>query len=140
LQLARYRDIAKLAQTQMDGRVKGKRHTLDQKWADFLTKKFGASKDAEELRAREEKAAALKELAESRFSVLVGPAGAGKTTVLGILCAQPEIQSGGLLLLAPPGKARVRMQQLAGGTSGKALTLAQFLNQHSRYDGRTGRY
>lgn len=140
LQLARYRDIAALSQTQIEGRVKGKRHVVDQKWAALLTKKFGASKDPEELRAREEKSAALKELAESRFSVLVGPAGAGKTTVLGFLCAQPEIQSGGLLLLAPTGKARVRMQQLAGGTSSKALTLAQFLNQHSRYDGRTGRY
>ena len=32
------------------------------------------------------------------------------------------------------------MQQLAGGNGAKALTIAQFLNQHGRYDGRAGRY
>ena len=41
----------------------------------------------------------------------------------------------GLLLLAPTGKARVRMQELAGGNGAKALTIAQFLNQNGRYDG-----
>ncbi len=63
-----------------------------------------------------------------------------KTSVLGILCAKPEIRNDGLLLLAPTGKARVRMQELAGGNSAKALTIAQFLNQNDRYDGQTGRY
>ncbi len=60
--------------------------------------------------------------------------------MLGILCAQNEIQADGLLLLAPTGKARVRMQQLAGGAGVRAQTIAQFLNQHGRYDGRSGRY
>jgi ATP-dependent exoDNAse (exonuclease V) alpha subunit len=106
-----------------------------------LAEKFGPARDdQEERKAREEKARALAELAESRFSVLAGPAGAGKTSVLGILCAQQEIQQQGLLLLAPTGKARVRMQQLAGGAGTSALTIAQFLNQNGRYDGRAGRY
>jgi ATP-dependent exoDNAse (exonuclease V) alpha subunit len=82
---------------------------------------------------------ALKELAEARFCVLAGPAGAGKTSVLSILCAQPEIVADGLLLLAPTGKARVRMQELAS-SGARALTLAQFLNQNGRYDGKAGRY
>ena len=60
--------------------------------------------------------------------------------MLGILCAQPEIESDGLLLLAPTGKARVRMQELAGSNNARALTIAQFLFQHGRYDGRSGRY
>jgi ATP-dependent exoDNAse (exonuclease V) alpha subunit len=60
--------------------------------------------------------------------------------VLGILCTQPEVRAKGLLMLAPTGKARVRMQQLAGDAGAQSRTIAQFLNQHGRYDGRIGRY
>lgn len=140
LQLQRYKDIGELVRAQALKRVGGQRHTLNRDWKKLLDAEFGVTTDEEEIQARVEKAAALKELAEARFSILAGPAGAGKTTVLGILCAQPEIVAEGLLLLAPTGKARVRMQQLAAGTSTRALTLAQFLNQKGRYDGRAGRY
>lgn len=140
LQLQRYNDIRQLVRTQSLGRVKGQRHVLEKDWKKLLEDKFGRADDEEELRAHEEKAAALKELAEARFSVLAGPAGTGKTSVLGILCSPPEIKAEGVLLLAPTGKARVRMQELAAGASTRALTLAQFLNQHGRYDGRAGRY
>lgn len=140
LQLQRYSTIGDLVRKQVNGRIGGQRHTLTQDWGGVLDKLFGTTADPEEKRARSEKAAALKELAEARFSVLSGPAGAGKTTVLGILCAQAEIRSEGLLLLAPTGKARVRMQELAGGNGAKALTIAQFLNQHGRYDTSSGRY
>ncbi len=140
LQLLRYQTIGELVRKQVNGRIGGQRLTVTGDWAALLAQKFPPSTDPEEARARLEKTAALKELAEARFSVLVGPAGAGKTTVLGILCARPEIRDEGLLLLAPTGKARVRMQQLAGGNGSKALTIAQFLNQHGRYDGRAGRY
>jgi ATP-dependent exoDNAse (exonuclease V) alpha subunit len=138
-QLDRYRTIAELVQKQVKGRTQGIRHTIKADWDALLNEKFKGKPDAEERRAREEKAAALKELAEARLSVLVGPAGAGKTTVLGILCERPEIRESGLLLLAPTGKARVRMQELTSD-AGKAMTLAQFLNQHGRYDGASGRY
>ena len=140
LQLVRYHTIGELVRKHVNGRIGGARHTVSRNWAELLAQKFTAPADAEEARARQEKTAALKELAEARFSVLVGPAGAGKTTVLGILCAQPEIRDEGLLLLAPTGKARVRMQQLAAGEGARAFTIAQFLNQHGRYDGRAGRY
>lgn len=43
-----------------------------------------------ERKAREEKAAALVEVAESRFSVLIGPAGTGKTRILRALRRNPE--------------------------------------------------
>lgn len=138
LHLARYADIGTLVSQQVEGRIRGNRHTLKTNWLDLLEEKFGPATDEEEHLARTEKAAALTELAEARFSVLTGPAGAGKTTVLGILCAQADIRNKGLLLLAPTGKARVRMQELAGG--GEAFTIAQFLNKHGRYEGRTGRY
>ncbi|MBL9217265.1 MAG: AAA family ATPase [Opitutaceae bacterium] len=90
-----------------------------------------------ELKAREEKAAALAELATARFSVLIGPAGTGKTSILRALLDEPGIRSGGVLLLAPTGKARVRMQTQ---TKHSARTLAQFLHRHQRYNGATGAY
>ncbi len=140
LQLKRYRTIGELIRKQVLGRITGQRHVLSRDWAMLLEEKFGEGTDEDELRARQEKTRALAELAESRFCILAGPAGAGKTSVLGILCALSEVQSEGLLLLAPTGKARVRLQQLAGGAGIRAQTIAQFLNQNGRYDGRTGRY
>ncbi|HEY3290077.1 MAG TPA: AAA family ATPase, partial [Anaerolineae bacterium] len=140
LQLNRYLEIGEEVRKQVKGRIAGKRLDLDRDWAVLLKNKFGLPKDKEEPKARLEKEAALRELAESRFSVLIGPAGSGKTTVLGILCEQPGILDKGVLMLAPTGKSRVRMQQLAGGAGTRAFTIAQFLNQHGRYDGHTGRY
>jgi hypothetical protein len=140
LQLDRYQKFREIVRKQVLGRVGGQRHVVAHDWLKLLAAKFKNATDGEEQRAREEKAQTLAELAESRFSVLAGPAGAGKTSVLGILCAQKEIQADGLLLLAPTGKARVRMQQLAGGAGARAQTIAQFLNQNGRYDVRSGRY
>jgi hypothetical protein len=87
--------------------------------------------------AREEKAKALETLAQSRVSVLVGPAGTGKTTLLRALCRLPEVGQRGVLLLAPTGKARVRMQTAIGKP---AMTLAQLLVLSDRYDPETNRY
>jgi ATP-dependent exoDNAse (exonuclease V) alpha subunit len=56
------------------------------------------------------------------------------------LCAQEVIAKEAILLLAPTGKARVRMQELTKGATAQAMTVAQFLNQHGRYDGKAGRY
>lgn len=91
----------------------------------------------DEDRARQEKAAALEALATSRFSVLIGAAGTGKTTLLRALTALPEISDGGVLLLAPTGKARVRLQAAIGEN---ASTIAQLLVRLDRYDVDTGRY
>ena len=96
--------------------------------------------DAEtEKAARTEKAAALAEVFASRLSVLAGAAGTGKTTLLKLLCKLPEVASGGVLLLAPTGKARVQLEQRIGRSGG--LTVAQFLMRHGeRYNLETGRY
>ncbi len=139
-QLARYRQIRELVRKNVEGRLKGVRHAVPVDWSAALASRLGKPIDAEDQRARAEKLACLKELAEARFSVLAGPAGAGKTTVLGVLCAQPEIADDAILMLAPTGKARVRMQQLAAAEGAQVFTVAQFLNQHGRYDGRAGRY
>lgn len=86
----------------------------------------------EEIKARTEKAEALKVLTNYKFSVLIGPAGSGKTSLLKIFENQSEIKKGGLLKLAPTGKARVKLGH-------DAKTIAQFLVPH-RYDAATGFY
>jgi len=93
--------------------------------------------DPEEELARSEKAAGLGELFASRLSVLVGPAGTGKTSLLKSLVALPEIVQEGVLLLAPTGKARVQMQTKIGHS---AQTLASFLVKKHGFDPDTGRY
>lgn len=100
---------------------------------------FGEPKTERESIALAEKAHALKELFESPFSVLIGSAGTGKTSLVRTLCQDPSILAGGILLLAPTGKARVRLEQ---GARHPACTLAQFLNQSSleAYDGNTGHF
>jgi AAA domain/UvrD-like helicase C-terminal domain len=101
----------------------------------------GADDDGEEELARQEKAVALEMLATSRVSVLIGAAGTGKTTLLRALASLPEVAGGGLLLLAPTGKARVRMQDVIGNHAGaQAQTLAQLLIKTGRYDPDTSRY
>jgi len=149
-QLARLTTIAQVIRRTVSRRIKGKRHELDVDWRAMLDKPehLGAvqGEDDEERelekKARQEKAAALKELAESRLSVLIGPAGTGKTTLLTVLCGQENIAAGEVLLLAPTGKARVRMEQAAKERNLhlKGQTIAQFLSSSGRYDGETGRY
>ena len=123
----------------IDKRLEGKRMTVEADWRELLDaapRRPGRRQDADELEesARREKTAALKELAEARLSVLIGPAGTGKTTLLSVLCSHPKIEAGGILLLAPTGKARVRMEQSTKGLKLKGYTIAQFLSPH-RYDG-----
>ena len=150
-QLQRLSDVGDKIRTAIRKRTSGARHALGIDWRAELDKpesKLGPLPQepedrAKEERARQEKAAALEEIAAARFSVLIGPAGTGKTTLLSVLCRRPEIQEGGIVMLAPTGKARVRMEDLArqaGVQNFKAQTLAQFLSPSNRYDGATQRY
>ncbi len=82
--------------------------------------------------ALEEQEAALERITTHRLGVLVGRAGTGKTSVLGALVRCKEIAEDGVLLLAPTGKARVRLQR---ATDREASTIAQFLYRLGRYDG-----
>jgi hypothetical protein len=143
-QLDRLRESRETISRCVEKRLAGVRHGLPHDWAAVLDDLLGddglteGEAEAErERRGRAEKAAALGELAESRFSVLVGPAGTGKTTILRALIQQPEIDAGDVLLLAPTGKARVRLETT---TRHEAKTLAQFLIALDRYDERTGAY
>ena len=135
-------EVCELLRWQIGRRLKGRRHEADQKWRNLVDRSLSEMPEdpdeaaLEEL-ARREKAAALEELFSSRFSLLLGPAGTGKTRLLQMLCDLPEVRADGVLLLAPTGKARVQMGQNIEGL--KALTIAQFLVP-DRFDPETQRY
>lgn len=114
--------------------------TIDKDWLELINNKFGQVDVSKPLwyqekdnQARTEKANALNVLANSRISVLIGPAGTGKTTLLNLFCEQSFISKGTILRLAPTGKARVKMGK-------DAKTLAQFLIKTKRYNPETGQY
>jgi ATP-dependent exoDNAse (exonuclease V) alpha subunit len=148
-QLDRFKQVGLKIRQVVDKRTGDKAQPLEvkadwrQRLDDFL-KPIPDDEDREtEENARQEKSAALVQLATARFSVLIGPAGTGKTTLLSVLCAHPDVADGSILLLAPTGKARVRMESIArraGIQNYQAATLAQFLWKSGRYDGKTGRY
>lgn len=150
LQLGRLAEIRETIRTSVNKRIQQERHTIKANWRKLLDDHLesegapkvevlkGNEREVEE-RARQEKTAALTELAESRLSTLIGPAGTGKTTLLSVLCSHPEIAKDGVVLLAPTGKARVRMKQATSKLGLKGFTIAQFLSP-DRYDGSTGRY
>ena len=146
-QLERLGAASDLIRKTVTRRAAAKRHGLVVDWRAELDRVLddspGDPTDDGEERARQEKAAALHEIANARLSVLIGSAGTGKTTLLSVLCEHPEIKAGGVVLLAPTGKARVRMEQLVGKASSRstsAYTVAQLLTRLNRYDPHTQRY
>lgn len=143
-QIDRLVEARDVIRREVSGRIRGKPHTAGHSWRKLVDEGLGgvmptgAEEKELEQRARHEKAAALEQLFRSRLSVLIGPAGTGKTTLLRMLCDLPEVAAS-LLLLAPTGKARVRLEEQTG-RRGAGRTLAQFLNQYKRYDGGTETY
>ena len=127
------------------GRKRGKPHVAKFDWRGVvdagLVEPLPADSEERELeeRARCEKASALEQIFRSRLSVLIGAAGTGKTTLLRMLCSLPGLAEKGLLLLAPTGKARVRLESQTG-MQGSGQTLAQFQIPQQRYDGETNAY
>ena len=112
---------------------------LEEDWLSIIENKFESSDSKpkwfkeKDKKAKQEKANALQILSNNRISVLIGPAGTGKTTLLQIFRELAFIKNGTILQLAPTGKARVNMGK-------DAMTLAQFLIQANRYNPETGRY
>jgi len=140
-QLDRFVSTGDLIRKEVKKRRGGKRHPSTYDWREIIDKQFKDDPglvDADEKRARQEKAAALEELFSARMTVLLGAAGTGKTTLLKSLCDLPEVDKGGVLLLAPTGKARVKLESQTKRKGAK--TVAQFLLKFGRYDVKTGRY
>lgn len=143
LQLGRQADVRRAIARTIIKRAAGKPLPVVADWRAVIDEELKTATvvDTEEEMARQEKAAALATLATSRVSVLIGAAGTGKTTLLRALCRLEGVSSGGLLLLAPTGKARVRMQEAIGHDVGaRAQTIAQLLVARGRYDHKTNRY
>jgi ATP-dependent exoDNAse (exonuclease V) alpha subunit len=143
-QLNRYVETARLISDVIAKRKSGKSNAGEFDWTSLVNRAIDGDRkvsilSAEDQRARLEKAEALKELYRARVSVLMGSAGTGKSTLLKALCEIDAVNRGGILLLAPTGKARVRLE-LASGMAGQGQTVAQFLNGLQRYDGNVGRY
>lgn len=89
-----------------------------------------------------ERKSILKMIAESHFSVLVGNAGTGKTTLLSFLCSQPDISAGGIWLIAPTGKATVRLSEKVRekNIDVHAFNAAQFLVRGGWFNKQDTRY
>jgi hypothetical protein len=144
LQLAELAEVGRLIRDHVERRLRAPEIEGAPNFTEALDAALGAitselpgDERAAEQRAREEKIAALNTLFSSRISVLIGSAGTGKTTLLKVLHDTPSVRAGGVLLVAPTGKARV---QLANRVGASAVTLAQFLVATKRYDPRTERY
>lgn len=144
-QLSRLVECRDIIRREVRGRKSGKPHNASHNWRALVDQGLGVrmptdkvDKESEE-RARQEKAAALEQIYKSRLAVLIGSAGTGKTTLLKMLCSLPEVSNKGILLLAPTGKARVRLEEKTG-QRGAGKTIAQFLNGYKRYDGETCTY
>jgi len=144
-QIDRLATCREIIRREVRRRKKGRHHAAEHDWRVSVDRGLDTNlpgeageRDLEE-RARTEKAAALESLFRARLSVLIGPAGTGKTTLLRMLCALPDVGPRGVLLLAPTGKARVRLEEQTG-QRGAGRTLAQFLNGYRRYNGQTGAY
>jgi ATP-dependent exoDNAse (exonuclease V) alpha subunit len=147
-QLDRFVETSSLIKSKISKRRKRKPNPGEHNWAELVDAAIDATRDKQtgkakpttrDLAARLEKSAALEVLYKSGVSVLMGAAGTGKSTLLKALCSIDSVKKGGILLLAPTGKARVRLEQTSG-MAGQGKTVAQFLNSLDRYDGNTGRY
>ncbi len=138
LQLADLKSREDLLRKVFKSRAEKEIPALKVSWQDFLLKAIresGGSFDPQDSRhqlALKEQTAALERITRRRLAVLVGRAGTGKTSVLGALLQCELLTRDGVLLLAPTGKARVRLGRATGA---EAMTVAQFLHRLGRYDG-----
>ena len=91
--------------------------------------------DERSVSAAETQIRALNMFAEKRLCVLTGAAGTGKTSVVEAFLNCQQIRNEGVLLLAPTGKARVKLGKQS--SCGEALTIAQFLTRQGFFDWET---
>lgn len=138
-QLARFNNVAELINTTINKRIKGNRHSISENWVKYL-REINFTDTDEDKKAKIEKTVALEEMANARFSVLIGQAGSGKTTLLSALASIPQIKKGNVLFLAPTGKARVRMEKNAKKYGVTAKTIASFLFKSKRFVGSIQKY
>jgi ATP-dependent exoDNAse (exonuclease V) alpha subunit len=144
IKLKEYQDYKQLVVDIVNSRLETSLSS-GQDWKKNIDDQFGnlkeGNKENDQL-ARDEKATALKILESSKISVLLGRAGTGKTTALGILASSEEIKTGGVLALTPTGKARVQLENSfkKNSVEAKFMTVAQFLNRSNGFSWNTMAY
>jgi hypothetical protein len=144
LQLARIQEVNNVIRAFVDNRLE-EVIPIDEDWSKLLdavlVKEHQSEKEHERM-SRNEKIEAIAKMAQSRISVLTGGAGTGKTTTLAALCLSKAIQSGGILILAPTGKARVVLSSKLKDQKieHEAKTVFQFLMKTSHCNTATYTY
>jgi hypothetical protein len=109
---------------------------LTENWSSKVKSVAGYdANDERSVRAAETQISALKMFGEKRLCVLTGAAGTGKTSVVEAFLNSQQIRNEGVLLLAPTGKARVKLGKQS--SYGEALTIAQFLTRQGFFNWET---
>ncbi|MEK3984247.1 AAA family ATPase [Paenibacillus sp. FSL K6-3166] len=144
IKLQEYQDykqmVVEIVSSRLEARLSG-----EQDWGKIINDQFGKLQENNEENdqlARVEKAKALKTIESSKISVLLGRAGTGKTSALGILASSKSIKAGGVLALTPTGKARVQLENSFKKNSVEAefLTVAQLLIRSKGFNFKTMAY
>ncbi|PKM86490.1 MAG: hypothetical protein CVU87_12025 [Firmicutes bacterium HGW-Firmicutes-12] len=144
IKLKEYQDYKQVVVDILNSRL-GTSLSSEQNWRKIIDDQFGElqenNEENDEL-ARDEKATALRILESSKISVLLGRAGTGKTSALGIFASSKDIKAGGVLALTPTGKARVQLENSFKKNSVKAefMTVAQFLIRSKGFSWNTMAY
>ena len=109
---------------------------LSEDWGTKVTSVAGYdATDERSVQAAKTQIQALEMFGKKRLCVLTGAAGTGKTSVVEAFLNSKQIQNEGVLLLAPTGKARVKLGKQS--KYGEALTIAQFLTRQGFFDWET---
>lgn len=144
IKLKEYQDYKQLVGDIVNSRLQTSLSS-EQNWETIINELFGElqkNNEENDQLARNEKSTALKVLESSRISVLLGRAGTGKTSALGIFASSKEIKAGGVLALTPTGKARVQLENSFKKNKVEAefMTVAQFLIRSEGFSWKTMAY
>lgn len=138
LQLTEFRHREDRLRALIEARCSKTLPSLGAEWSELVVEAISEAGHKFDLNNRRhadalaEQAEALEKITTRKLSVLVGRAGTGKSSALGGLLRCKALAERGILLLAPTGKARVRLGRATGA---EAKTIAQFLYECDRYDG-----
>jgi len=141
IQLMDYRKMEDFLKSRLEARAKTLVSApVKENWDDIVIRAITNYREdnPRSVEAAKKQIEAVKTFCQKKLSVLTGSAGTGKTTVVKAFLKSTQIQHEGVLLLAPTGKARVRLGSMSLNTT--AQTIAQFLTQQGVYDVSNNRY
>ncbi|HGY9579727.1 TPA: ATP-dependent RecD-like DNA helicase [Vibrio harveyi] len=144
IKLKEYQDYKQVVVDIVSSRL-GTSLPTNQNWKEVIDGLFGQLEEnnkEKDDQARNEKATALRTLESSKVSVLLGRAGTGKTSALGIFASSKEVNAGGVLALTPTGKARVQLENSfkKNNVIAEFMTVAQFLIRSNGFSWNTMAY